>query len=50
MAGAGKSLTEHDIRVWVTGTLAPFKVAAHFEFVESLPYNETGKVMKRLLK
>jgi acyl-CoA synthetase (AMP-forming)/AMP-acid ligase II len=50
VAAPGKSLSEQDIREWAAATLAAFKVPAHVEFVESLPYNETGKVLKRLLK
>lgn len=30
--------------------LAPYKLPRHIEFVESLPKNSTGKIMKRILK
>jgi acyl-CoA synthetase (AMP-forming)/AMP-acid ligase II len=46
----GRNLSREDIRTWAAVTLAPFKVPAHVEFVDSLPYNETGKVIKRLLE
>jgi acyl-CoA synthetase (AMP-forming)/AMP-acid ligase II len=46
----GGHLTAEHVRDWVAATLAPFKVPAYVEFVGSLPYNETGKVIKRLLE
>jgi acyl-CoA synthetase (AMP-forming)/AMP-acid ligase II len=46
----GRSLSAQEVRDWAAGTLAAFKVPAHVAFVESLPYTETGKVMKRLLE
>lgn len=42
----GASLDTDDVRRWVADALAPFKVPAHIVFVESLPYNATGKVLK----
>ncbi|RAY12545.1 long-chain fatty acid--CoA ligase [Actinomadura craniellae] len=47
---SGRTLTGQDVREWAAATLASFKVPAHVEFRDSLPYNETGKVMKRLLE
>ncbi|WP_433237330.1 AMP-binding protein [Actinomadura nitritigenes] len=46
----GARLTEREVRDWVAAALAPFKVPAHVEFRDALPYNETGKVIKRLLE
>ena len=38
-----------DVRRWAGDALAPFKVPAHIEFRDSLPYNTTGKIMKQQL-
>jgi acyl-CoA synthetase (AMP-forming)/AMP-acid ligase II len=46
----GASPTEQEVRDWVAAALASFKVPAHVEFRTELPYNETGKVMKRRLE
>jgi acyl-CoA synthetase (AMP-forming)/AMP-acid ligase II len=43
------SLTADDIREWASVALAPFKVPAHVEFRDALPYNATGKVVKQEL-
>lgn len=41
---------EDDLRAWVGEKLAAFKVPAFIEFRDALPYNETGKVLKRRLE
>ncbi|MDX6740739.1 class I adenylate-forming enzyme family protein [Actinocorallia sp. A-T 12471] len=46
----GAALTVEEARAWVGAALAAFKVPAYVEFRDALPYNETGKVMKRLLE
>ncbi|QKG26967.1 class I adenylate-forming enzyme family protein [Actinomadura verrucosospora] len=46
----GVRLTAREVRDWAAGALASFKVPAHVEFRDALPYNETGKVIKRLLE
>ncbi|MDX6740969.1 class I adenylate-forming enzyme family protein [Actinocorallia sp. A-T 12471] len=43
-------LTPTEIRTWVSATLAAFKVPTHITFLDSLPYNETGKILKRHLE
>ncbi len=43
-------LSDDDVRHWVGGTLASFKVPTQVEFRSSLPYNPVGKVMKHLLE
>jgi acyl-CoA synthetase (AMP-forming)/AMP-acid ligase II len=43
----GVTLDEADVRDWVAAALAPFKVPTHVEFRTELPYNATGKVVKR---
>ena len=46
----GATLPAEDVRAWVAETLAAFKVPAHVVFRESLPYNQTGKVLKHELE
>jgi acyl-CoA synthetase (AMP-forming)/AMP-acid ligase II len=43
-------LTEQQVREWCAAALAAFKVPATVEFRESLPYTETGKLMKHELE
>ena len=38
------------LRRWAGQTLAPFKVPSQVAFVASLPYSETGKLLKRQLE
>ena len=42
----GSELTPSEIQAWVREVLAPYKVPAHVEFRDELPYTATGKVMK----
>jgi acyl-CoA synthetase (AMP-forming)/AMP-acid ligase II len=42
--------TADELRAWAGLTLAAYKVPVHVEFRDSLPYNDTGKVMKRFLE
>ncbi len=46
----GASLTEHDVKDYVRNRLARFKVPRDVVFVDALPRNAGGKVLKRLLK
>ena len=44
-------LTEDDIRTWVRGTLADFKVPAYVELrTDKLPRNASGKLLKNALR
>jgi acyl-CoA synthetase (AMP-forming)/AMP-acid ligase II len=45
----GSEIGEEDVRAWVAHALAPFKVPSQVHFVESMPHNAAGKVMKHLL-
>ena len=45
----GASVTEQDVKDYVRGRLARFKVPRDVVFVDELPRNPTGKVVKRLL-
>jgi acyl-CoA synthetase (AMP-forming)/AMP-acid ligase II len=47
---AGSTLSERDVQEWAARSLASFKVPAHVEFRDSLPYTETGKVLKHELE
>jgi acyl-CoA synthetase (AMP-forming)/AMP-acid ligase II len=44
------ALTEADVREWAARSLAAFKVPTYVEFRDSLPYTQTGKVMKHELE
>jgi long-chain acyl-CoA synthetase len=47
----GESLTEDEVRDWVRGTLADFKVPAYVEVShEKLPRNASGKLLKNVLR
>jgi fatty-acyl-CoA synthase len=46
----GKSLSEDDVRSFVKANLARYKVPRDVEFVDELPRNATGKVLKRELR
>jgi acyl-CoA synthetase (AMP-forming)/AMP-acid ligase II len=44
------SLEPSAVQEWAAQSLASFKVPAYVEFRDSLPYTQTGKVMKHLLE
>jgi acyl-CoA synthetase (AMP-forming)/AMP-acid ligase II len=46
----GSDLTPDAIRSWIAEALAAFKVPAHVELRDALPYNEAGKVLKHQLE
>ena len=46
----GASLEPAAVQEWAGQSLAPFKVPAYVEFRDSLPYTQTGKVMKHELE
>ncbi|HZP29200.1 MAG TPA: class I adenylate-forming enzyme family protein [Acidimicrobiia bacterium] len=46
----GRELSAAEVRAWVAEALAPFKVPAHVELRSSLPYTETGKLLKHELE
>jgi len=46
----GSSLTGDEVRAWCAAALAAFKVPASVEFRPSLPYTETGKLLKQRLE
>jgi acyl-CoA synthetase (AMP-forming)/AMP-acid ligase II len=46
---SGKKATEDELKSYVKKNLAGFKVPREFEFIDELPRNATGKVLKREL-
>jgi acyl-CoA synthetase (AMP-forming)/AMP-acid ligase II len=48
--GQGQRPTARDLMVFLRGRLADFKIPTQYDFVDSLPRNPTGKVLRRLLK
>jgi acyl-CoA synthetase (AMP-forming)/AMP-acid ligase II len=44
-----ETVTADDVRAWAAQTLASFKVPTYIEFINELPRNATGKVVKQLL-
>jgi acyl-CoA synthetase (AMP-forming)/AMP-acid ligase II len=50
VARPGSSLSEVDIKTYVRSRLARFKVPRQVEFVDTIPRNATGKVLRRLLR
>lgn len=46
----GADVTAEDVQAWVAAALARFKVPAHVRFATELPYNATGKLLKRELE
>jgi fatty-acyl-CoA synthase len=49
VATDGGELSEADVKAYVKENLANYKVPREVEFVDSLPRNATGKVLKREL-
>jgi acyl-CoA synthetase (AMP-forming)/AMP-acid ligase II len=46
----GRAASEEDLQEWVRRNLRSSKAPAHIAFREDLPYNETGKLLRRVLK
>jgi acyl-CoA synthetase (AMP-forming)/AMP-acid ligase II len=46
----GATATEEELREWVRGQLRSSKTPALIEFRPALPYSETGKLLRRVLK
>ena len=45
----GRTLTEDELKEHVKAHLARYKVPREIEFLDELPRNATGKVLKRVL-
>jgi acyl-CoA synthetase (AMP-forming)/AMP-acid ligase II len=46
----GSSVTDDDLKDWVRGRLRSTKAPQVIQFRKELPYNETGKLLRRVLK
>jgi acyl-CoA synthetase (AMP-forming)/AMP-acid ligase II len=46
----GATLTLEEVRAWAGQALASYKIPAHVDFVDELPRNAMGKVLKRLIR
>jgi acyl-CoA synthetase (AMP-forming)/AMP-acid ligase II len=46
----GMSLSDEELREFVKGNLARYKVPRDVRFLDELPRNPTGKVLKRRLR
>jgi fatty-acyl-CoA synthase len=46
----GQTVDEEEVRVWVVERLRSSRAPAVIEIRAELPYNETGKVLRRVLK
>jgi acyl-CoA synthetase (AMP-forming)/AMP-acid ligase II len=47
---AGSSLTEVEIMAWCKDNIASYKIPKHVSFVDALPRNSLGKILKRELR
>jgi acyl-CoA synthetase (AMP-forming)/AMP-acid ligase II len=46
----GKTASAEELQNWVKGKLRSSRVPQHIEFWPELPYNETGKLLRRVVK
>jgi long-chain acyl-CoA synthetase len=46
----GATATPEDLQQWVRDSLRSSRVPARVVFVTELPHNETGKLLRRVLK
>lgn len=46
----GESLTVDEVRSYLRGSLAPYKIPRHVEFRNSLPKSNVGKILRRELR
>ena len=46
----GQRATVRELMVFLRGTIADFKIPTRYDFVESLPRNSTGKILRRVLR
>eukprot|EP01134_Creolimax_fragrantissima_P001451 CFRG1451T1 len=47
---AGSSTSESDIREWVNKSVSDHKRLCHVEFIEAIPKNPSGKILRRVLR
>ena len=46
----GADVSSEELRQWVRARLRSSRMPEHIQFRESLPYNDTGKLLRRLVK
>jgi acyl-CoA synthetase (AMP-forming)/AMP-acid ligase II len=46
----GRSASDQDLKSWVASKLRSSRTPAVVEFRDALPYNDTGKVLRRVLR
>ncbi len=47
---SGKKVSAEELQVWVKGRMRSSRVPQLIEFLDELPYNETGKLLRRVIK
>lgn len=47
---AGKSVTDEELRAWVRERLRSNRTPARIQFRDELPFNETGKLLRRVVR
>lgn len=47
---SGKAVSTDELQQWVKGKLRSSRVPQRIEFCDELPYNETGKLLRRVIK
>jgi acyl-coenzyme A synthetase/AMP-(fatty) acid ligase len=47
---SGASATESELQEWVKRHLRSSRVPSHIAFRDELPYNETGKLLRRVVR
>jgi acyl-coenzyme A synthetase/AMP-(fatty) acid ligase len=50
VAKPGRSVSEREIQAWVKDRLRSSRTPERIEFREQLPYNETGKLLRRMVR
>ena len=46
----GATATEADLQAWVRANVRSSKMPSHVAFLEVLPHNDTGKLLRRVLE
>lgn len=46
----GASVAPHEIRAFLRGRIADFKIPTKYEFVDEVPRNPSGKILRRVLR
>ena len=47
---AGHEVSEEDIMAFVASKVAPFKKVRQVEFIDAIPKNPSGKILRRMLQ